>query len=491
MCKSTYSKILAALLATLILLPSCASTSDDSKSQDSSIDSAKSTEPTTEVNYLDTISKKDFGGDTFRVYVNSASDRPNLHAGEENGEVINDSMYNRDMTVGDMFKCKIEYTSYEDKNALYKDVVRLISAGDDFADIIITSLFEGVGTLAASEMLVDIGSLDGINISADWWCQSMNETMIFNDKLYAVSGPMALCYCYAPYAFFANLDMAEDFGLESVYDLVNSSKWTIDKMSSMMKDIYFDVNSNGVVDSEDRFPMTMTLESGKAFYIGCGMRMAEKSTNGDVKMNIDSQKSIDILDMLNAIMKPEEVICTDKLAKTWAVGVSDYKTAMFKNSQALFCASPIQWGVLNFRDMNDDYAILPYPKYDEAQDEYYSHLNSYFPVGVAIPKTCQRAEMAAPVMEALAYISYNEVLPKIHGVVLKEKVARDENSKDMIDLLYKNVIVDFNAVFNFGNSSTMLREYAVGESDNFVSAYASIKTKVETELNEILEKLSQ
>ena len=485
MCKMNSARILSALIA-MLMLASCQAEPD--KAEATSSDTTVTEAPET-TSYLETIQAYDFGGDTIRLMVNSAGDRPNLHAGEENGEIINDAMFNRDRTVSELFNCEIGYTAYDDRSKLYKDLTRLISAGEDSCDIIITSLMEGVGNLSVSGMTADLNSLDALNLDAEWWCQSMNETMKTGNKIYAASGPMALCYCYSPYAFFTNLNMAEDFGLESVYTLVESGNWTIDTMNSMMKDIYEDVNSNGKVDSGDRFPLTVTLESGKAFYIGCGMRMARKTSDG-AELYMDSPQSVDVLDLLNSIMKPDEILCTDNLATSWMPGVSDYKTAMFTNSQALFCAAPIQWSVLYFRDMADDYAILPYPKYDASQDEYYSHINSYFPVGIAIPVTCQRADETAAVMEALAYISQTEMLPKINDVVLKEKVARDENSKQMIDLLYKNMIVDLNSVFDFAGSATMLRKYAVGESENFSSSYAAIKTRVETELNNMLEKLS-
>ena len=90
-------------------------------------------------------------------------------------------------------------------------------------------------------------------------------------------------------------------------------------------------------------------------------------------------------------------------------------------------------------------------------------------------------------MEALAYISNSEMLPKINEVVLKEKIARDEQSKEMLDILYSNMVVDLNCVYDFAGSATKLRLYAIGQSDNFSSEYASIKEKAETELAQMFE----
>ena len=478
-----YAKIMSGLLALLLLSASCQSSVDDGGQVTSSVpDSDAATEETT--SYLETIPVYDFGGADFRLLVNSQSDRPNLHAGELNGEVINDAMYNRDQTVAEMYNLNFVYTAYDTRGELYSDVSRLITAGEDCGEVIITSLTDGIGDFALNGMLSDLNAYDALSLESEWWCQSMNETMTTGDKIYATTGPMALCYAYSPYAFFVNLTMADEWGLEDVYSLVESGDWTIDKMNELMKNSYSDSDGDGVPSVGDSFGLTTTHEAGKAFYIGCGMRMAEKTPDG-AELLIDSPMSIEVLDKLHGIMTNEYVFCTETIGTSANTG--DYKTLLFTNSQTLFCAAPIQWGVLNFRDMNDDYGILPYPKYDTNQTEYYSHINPFFPVGIAIPVTNQKPDETAAVMEALAYISNSEMLPKINEVVLKEKIARDEKSKEMLDLLYENMVVDLNCVYDFAGSATKLRLYAIGQSDNFSSEYASIKEKAESELAKMLE----
>ena len=91
----------------------------------------------------------------------------------------------------------------------------------------------------------------------------------------------------------------------------------------------------------------------------------------------------------------------------------------------------------DFRDMKDDYAILPYPKFNEAQTDYYTHMNSFFPYAISIPVTNTRLEETGAVMEALGYISQTTILPKINEAVLNEKIARDEDSKEMLDILFE------------------------------------------------------
>ena len=441
----------------------------------------------TEDSYLDTIPEYDFGGGAFRLAVNSQDDRPNVHADEENGEIINDAMIARDRAVSEKYDLELVYSVYDSRGAVADAVTKTVRAGEDAFDVVIAPPCQALDAMVQGGICCDLTQLEALSLGSGWWSQSMNSAMRHNGKIYASAGPMALCYVYSPYAFFVNLSMAQNHSLPDVYQLVTDGKWTIDGMASMMSAVSFDINSDGVMDEKDRYGLTTTMESGKAFYLGCGADMAVK-TDGGAELLMDSQRSIDILDRLNAIMKSDDAYCTD--GDSAHASDSQFKISFFVQSRALFAAAPLQWGVLSFRDMSDDYAILPYPKYDEAQDKYYTHMNSFFPYGVAVPVTNTRPQETGAVMESLAYLSHTTILPLIHDVVLKEKVARDEQSKKMLDILYENVKIDLNTVYDFGGSASLLREYAVGESDDFASAYAKIEKKVTGAVEKMLESLS-
>ena len=72
------------LIAALMLLASCGQSGSVSDPETTTASGTASEETTAD--YLTTIANADFGGNPFRILVNSASDRPNVHAGEENGE---------------------------------------------------------------------------------------------------------------------------------------------------------------------------------------------------------------------------------------------------------------------------------------------------------------------------------------------------------------------------------------------------------------------
>lgn len=473
------------LLALLIMCSSC-SDQGDITSQTTENTETVPTE-TEEVSYLEEIPIYDMSANPIRIAVNSQDDRPNLHAGEETGEAINDAMVIRDRTVSEMFQTSVAYAAFDSRGALGDEINKVVRAGDDVYDFVIGPPGQCIGNLAQGGNFVDLMKLEALHADNEWWSQSMNGSMMHDGKLYATAGPIALCYLYSPYAFFVNTTMADTYDLPDVYQMVTSGAWTIQAMDEMMKEVAMDLNNNGVMDDADQFGVTTTEEAGKAFFLGCGVDMAVKTETG-AELRMTDHAAIDVLDKLHDILTGTAAFCTDSNPEKGMD--TNYKISFFTQSKTLFAAVPLQWAVLNFRSMEDDYAILPYPKYSEAQDSYYTHMNSYFPYAVAVPVTNSRVQETGAAMEALAYLSQTTVLPKVNEIVLKEKVARDEQSKLMLDILFTNVKIDLNSIFDFGESATLLRGYVVGTKDNFTSAYAKAEKKIQNAVEKMIENLS-
>ena len=90
-------------------------------------------------------------------------------------------------------------------------------------------------------------------------------------------------------------------------------------------------------------------------------------------------------------------------------------------------------------------------------------------------------------METMAVLSRDCLTPAAYEITLQGKVARDDVSARMLDIIFGNSSFDFITVFDFGGSSLLLRESALGIRKNFASSYAKIQNKVENEINKIME----
>ena len=91
-----------------------------------------------------------------------------------------------------------------------------------------------------------------------------------------------------------------------------------------------------------------------------------------------------------------------------------------------------------FRDMKDDYGIIPSPKLSESQKDYISYAEVVEPA-LCIPiTTTSSEEMLSAVAEALNYYGYTTITPAVYETSLKGRFARDEDSKKMLDIISEN-----------------------------------------------------
>ena len=96
--------------------------------------------------------------------------------------------------------------------------------------------------------------------------------------------------------------------------------------------------------------------------------------------------------------------------------------------------------VQQLRSMETDFGILPYPKYDEAQERYYSRV-SYYNAPI-VPVTNNNLELTGALLEYFNYISSETVIPAYYDIVLKSKTSRDNESQAMLDLIFDSRVVD-------------------------------------------------
>ena len=163
----------------------------------------------------------------------------------------------------------------------------------------------------------------------------------------------------------------------------------------------------------------------------------------------------------------------------------EYINSAFKDGRALFMYHMTESAQNFLRDMEDDYMILPMPKGEVAQDDYHSYVNAWADAFVAIPTTAD-PELAGVVTEALAFWSWKYIRPKSYEMTYKLKTARNDNSAEMLDIVFSTLCLDFNYIYDFGGTFTALRSVAGGDKE-LASALASKMDKANTDIEKFVE----
>ena len=114
---------------------------------------------------------------------------------------------------------------------------------------------------------------------------------------------------------------------------------------------------------------------------------------------------------------------------------------MFQSGLGLFMDQNFS-GIQLLRDMDTDFGILPYPKYDEAQESYSARLEAAYKC-CTVPVTNNRLDLTGTMLEALYCAAYNDVIPAYYEITLKSKSVRDNDSEEMLDIISSNVRFDY------------------------------------------------
>jgi hypothetical protein len=165
---------------------------------------------------------------------------------------------------------------------------------------------------------------------------------------------------------------------------------------------------------------------------------------------------------------------------------SNYMDNMFRADRALMYATYFE-KITALRDMESDFGILPYPKYDTDQETYSSTSRDNFDLFV-VPIDVKDPEFTGIITEALCAESYRSVVPKYYDVVLKSKTSRDEESAEMIDIIRDNLTFDIGYLCS--SSLSGAGHIFVGlirsNSNDLVSKFTSIEKPTKKLLEKML-----
>ena len=176
------------------------------------------------------------------------------------------------------------------------------------------------------------------------------------------------------------------------------------------------------------------------------------------------------------------------------LGKYERQSSMFVNGTVLLAPLHLQYAeTVEFRNMQDSYGILPTPKYDEHQQDYYSYVHDQYSIFM-IPITVRSPEMSGAVLEAMAYESYKTLTPAYFEVALKGRYANDPESRKMLDMISNNVLVDtaiiYGGFFSYPAAHILRSNMDYGNS-SVASTYEGYARKMPKVIKSVLSELNK
>lgn len=405
-----------------------------------------------------------------------------LTAEQQNGEVLNDSIYQRNSTIEELLDIEITDEQIAAGN-IGATIQRNVSAGDEVYDAAMMPI-NSQGTISQSGYLIDWYTIPYIDLEKPWWSQTTNSQISIKNKLFFAAGDIGLAYYDAVMPIAFNLNIAQDHNLDDPYQLVIDGKWTADKLAEMMRSVTIDLDGNGDFTSADQYGMLGVSEEYIALIVAFGENVIKKDKDDIPYLAINEESFQRAFEKSIQTMNYDDVFLNYRLPSFGdTTGIS--LVQVFTGGRALMY-SDVLYHLSAFRDMEDDFAILPRVKYDESQQEYYSYIHQSV-ILMCIPSTSSNLERTGIVLESLAAESKYTVIKTYYDIVLSQKYARDAQSIEMLDILFKNRVVDLGSVFNWGTVNQSIESQAENANTDIASLYAKIEPTVAGAIEKFVE----
>ena len=463
-------KLLIGLLLLSFFLPACAG-NDNSK-----IDETKNnvlenieTEPS---RFMPNLPARDFGGYEFRVAIPD----PHIHATmtavveEETGDLVNDAIYRRNMYIEEKFNVKfreILIGHYNDSDAYFQKSV--MAQSDDFDTCLPLNTFK----FAIEGYVLTVDQLPYMDITQPWYMHDLCEAYAIGGKYFFAYNDECLSVYESHIAVCFNKKLAEDLTLENMYSLVDGGKWTHEKLFDMCRTASYDVDGDGqmtdadqygVVGQDDQFLMN--------FWISAGIKVVTKDSDGYFMYNRATEDKLEtvLTNVYNNLYARDKIYFAAGIDKLTVLtpenNIRDVSTQQFRNDSSLFYVTRLL-DITAMRGMETDFGVIPFPKFDEKQDKYYPL--SYSGWLKVAPIHAPDAERTSIIIEVLAAESRNTTVPAYKELALGVKYIRDNESAEMLDLIFNNGVFDQGvSIFNYQIRSVLI-EVMNGKS-NYASA---------------------
>jgi len=402
---------------------------------------------------------------------------------ELTGEALNDAKYNRNVNIESKYNCQIKEINLPGSGDATTALNKSVKAQDNAYDVFLSrmQLYQNLG---ASGAIIDLHKLDYVDFSNSWWDQKSVESLSILNKLFAVCGDITTMDKGATSAIVFNKQLLADNALDDPYKIVKEGNWTVDKFMSMSKEISTDLNGDGKMDKNDRYGLLYQRDTVLSFFSGSGEMIGRKDKDDIPYITLTQESALNrMISILEALYDKESCFNVMFLPGDFNVGMDN----MFQNDQGLF-----MWirmiNIVALRSMPTDFGILPIPKKDKEQNYYSSDVNSWTGVCLTVPATNIDYENTGIFFEAYAFESSKTVQPAYYEILLNGIIARDDESLEMLDLIFKNRTYDIGAIGTYGTLNEIL--YLPMTYDLNVASYVDKKLpKAEKDIQKLIDKI--
>ncbi len=407
------------------------------------------------------------------------------------GDILGEAVFNRNALVEAKYGIDItkEYASVDSGYGLtISNRLQDAAQNSDDSYQLATHRSIGIRHLIENEMFVDMNEYDTyLRTDNPWWVKDSVASLKLGERLFVAASEILLRDKGSTAALYFNQDLAKDYeDMPNFFEAVRSGDWTMQMMIEAGDAADRDVDGNTLVDSSmDIWGATGNDDFVYFAFNGAGLKFAAPNEDGLLEYHFASEDNNSLIVMQDIF---DEFVFSDWFLHSEVPnkkGIAAEGQELFVENKALFKIGMVKDTTVTLRNMVATYGILPYPKYNELQDEYSSLVYVHHDSLLGIPAGSMDREYSAVILEALSYESYYTVYPMFYEDIMMDRAAKDLNSKDMLEKIFQTRSYDPGLIWDGGENETglhggegYLRLSATGSAD-VAHIWATFSEKVE------------
>jgi len=369
------------------------------------------------------------------------------------GNVVGDAVYYRNEEL----KAK---HNFEVKQTLSTSVVtvaqNLYLGGEHLYDVVDYYTVNLIKH-AQEGYLLDLNTVPYIDFLHPAWDDVANAELTINGKTYLAHSDFNLQSKARTYFMMYNRELFhthEEYQGVYIEDMVDDNTWTVEKFYEIANNEFAaDLDGGGKGGLLDQWALCADGHNVMAcFAYGAGYRLS-RNNDGVIELVGVDERTTDILNLCTKATLDPMLTLT---SSSGLPGITD-RTGIdtFEEGRSLFLSDlPSSFDIgLN---LDFEYGILPYPKYDDQQENYYTRFNWNGGAICAIPYTAVDTETIGFCFEALVEASTDTSLDAYYEQKCKLHNSYDARCAEMLDILYANVVYDIGAILNIGGLDSAL-----------------------------------
>lgn len=444
-------------LLTMLVFSSCATVGEDIENESDSIFKTTATDVTSaqesvDPKYIVDVPEVHYN-DTEITILQRTAWVHEMFAEEQTGDLINDTVYLRNLSVEERLGIKLNFMDTAGTNTTFSNfssaITTAANSGDDVYQLVANYAYFGV-SMAVNGYFTDLLSIPYVNTTKAWWNQSYVDQATINDKLYYIVGDATTSAMYELEVCYINHSLAEKYYPgEDFYNVVLDGKWTYDYLLEVVTNL----TTTGT-QAEYGLAAPCNSLSIDGLLIALDVKITDRNSDGNILITMQSDEHL-----LNVADALKELYHRNTGA---FIKENSEPRNLFIEGNAIFLFERMSVAENYLRDVTYSYGIIPMPKWDEAQESYYvtSH-DEYSCLCVPSSVSEDKLESVGAFLEVMGQESFINLRPALYETSYKLKYLNDDASSSMFDFIVNGAKYDFGFIYSncINNPVHILRNY--------------------------------